>query len=106
MKRAVADVAVDQDLIDVTSRLRAALGDSRGKIRVSDVQRLSGLGRPTHYRSQLVARALRQLGWERVRLRHDGGIAYWYAKGTRLQRETIFEVAEVDGKFVVKRRES
>ena len=95
---------VDQDLIDVTSRLRAALGDSRGKIRVSDAQSLSGLGRPTHYRSQLVAHALRQLGWERVRLRFDGSLAYWYAKGTRLQRETVLEVSEVEGKFTVKPR--
>lgn len=92
--------------LEVLTRLRQALGDARGKIRVSDVHQLAGLGRPTDYRSRLIARALRHLGWERRRYRFEGSIAYAYAKGTRLQRETILEVASCDsGQLAVKRRE-
>ena len=92
--------------LEVLTRLRQALGDARGKIRVADVHQLAGLGKPTDYRSRLIARALRHLGWERGRARFDGAIAYAYVKGTRLQRETILEVASGDGgQLAVKRRD-
>lgn len=92
--------------LEVLSRLRRALGDARGKIRVSDAQLLAGYERPSDYRARLIARALRHLGWERGRHRFNGTIAYAYAKGTRLQRETILEVASGDGgQLAVKRRE-
>ena len=111
---AAVDVAAGRQLdssdatafLEVLTRLRQALGDARGKIRVAAVHQLAGLGRPTDYRSRLIARALRHLGWERGRYRFDGAIAYAYAKGTRLQRETILEVASGDGgQLAVKRRE-
>lgn len=93
--------------LEVLSRLRRALGDVRGKIRVSDAQVLAGLDRKSHYGSRLIARALRHLGWKRSRYRFDGRVAYAYAKGTRLQRETILEVAgSDDGQLVVKRRDT
>ena len=92
--------------LEVLSRLRLALATARGKIRVSDAQVLAGLDRKSHYGSRLIARALRHLGWQRSRYRFDGKVAYAYAKGTRLQRETILEVASGDeGQLVVKRRE-
>jgi hypothetical protein len=100
------DLGDASTFLEVLSRLRRALSDSRGKIRVSDAQLLAGYARPSDYRSRLIARALRHLGWERGRHRFNGTIGYAYAKGTRLQRETILEVTSgVDGQLVVKRRE-
>lgn len=92
--------------LEVLSRLRLALGDARGKLRVSDAQVLAGLDRKSHYGSRLIARALRHLGWKRSRYRFDGSHAYAYAKGTPIQRETILEVAsDGEGQLVVKRRD-
>lgn len=93
------------DFLEVVGRLRRSLGDARGKIRVTDAIVLAGLGRRSHYRSRLIARALRHLGWQRGRYRFAGALTYAYAKGTRLQRETILDVERVDGQFVVSRRE-
>jgi hypothetical protein len=90
----------------VLERLRAALSDLLGKLRVSDALALAGFDRPSFYRSQVVARAMRALGWERGRYRFDGAVKYAYAKGTRIQREDILEVDRgADGKLVVRRRE-
>jgi hypothetical protein len=101
-----SDLGDASTFLEVLSRLRQALGDARGKIRVSDAQLLAGLDRKSHYASRLIARALRHLGWQRRRFRFDGEHAYGYAKGTRLQRETVLEVASGDdGQLVVKRRE-
>jgi SLT domain-containing protein len=102
-----ADVSGDAStFLEVLTRLRHALGDTRGKIRVSDAQILAGLDRKSHYATRLIARALRHLGWKRARYRFDGSHAYAYAKGTRLQRETILEVTSGDeGQLVVKQRE-
>lgn len=99
-----ASVQVDVAFLEVLSRLRRALGDVRGKIRVTDAIGLAGSGRRSRARSRLIARALRHLGWQRGRYRFAGVLTYAYAKGTRLQRETILDVERgADGLFVVKR---
>lgn len=108
-----ADAAADDRLSDVAdflmvlTQLRTALGKARGKIRVTDVQALAGLdrNRKSYYRMNLIARALRHLGWKRARYRFDSERLYGYARGTRLQRETILEVERQDGQLVVKKRE-
>ena len=80
------------DLLEMVGRLRTALGDARGKIRVGDVQVLAGLDRCSYYRMSLIARALRHLGWERSRCRFNGTVGYGYVRGTRLQRKDILEI--------------
>lgn len=90
------------DFLAMVSRLRAALGDTRGKIRVVDVQALAGLDRPSYYRMSLIARAMRHLGWKRSRYRFNGTIAYAYARGTRLQREAILEIECKEGRIVLR----
>jgi hypothetical protein len=101
------DLASDAaDFLGVVTRLRGALGDARGKIRVAVVQALAGLERPSYYRMSLIARAMRHLGWKRARYRFNGSLAYAYARGTRLQRESILEVERDEGgQLVVKRDE-
>lgn len=99
----LGDAAV---FLEVLSRLRHALDGARGKLRVSDAQILAGLDRKSYYGSRLIARALRHLGWQRGRCRFEGKVAYAYAKGTRIQRETTLELVRGSGgQFVVKRRE-
>lgn len=94
------------DFLEMLTRLRAPLGDARGKIRVSDIHVLAGLERQSYYVMGLIARALRHLGWERTRCRFDGVVRYAYAKGTRLQRENILEIERTgDGRLVVKKRD-
>lgn len=104
---AVAPVALSEeasDLLEMVTRLRSALGDARGKIRVADVQALAGLDRPSYYRMSLIARALRHLGWKRSRYRFAGTLGYGYARGTRLQREEILEIElSAGGPFRLKR---
>ena len=96
----------DQDLLDVTARLRAALGDARGKLRVTDAFVLAGFDRPSFVRTQLVAQALRKLGWQRGRFRFDGKLSYAYVRGSVLEREAVLDVARKDdGQVVVTRRE-
>jgi len=96
----------DPDLARVTSRLQVALGDALGKLRVTDAVLLAGFTRPSYRRGLLVARALRGLGWKRGRYRFDGELAYAYARGTPLERETVLAVERGDGgKLVVNRRE-
>jgi hypothetical protein len=95
------------DFLAAVTRLRGALGDARGKIRVSDVQALAGLARPSYYRMSLIARALRHLGWKRARYRFDGTLAYGYARGSRLQREDILKIERrEDGQVVLKKEET
>ena len=104
-------VAITDDQADflvVLALLRKALGDARGKMLVSDAQRLGldDLQRASHYRKGLIARALRYLGWARCRSRFDGTLKYAYARGTRLQRENILDVVlDAEGHLVVKQRE-
>ena len=99
----LGDAAV---FLEVLSRLRRALDGARGKLRVSDAQILAGLDRKSYYGSRLIARALRHLGWQRGRCRFNGKVAYAYAKGTRIQRETTLELVRGSGgQLVVKRRE-
>jgi hypothetical protein len=95
------------DFLEMVGRLRAALGDVRGKIRVGDVHALAWLARPTYYRMNLIARALRHLGWRRARYRFDGVVRYAYARGTRLQREDILEIERgVGDQYVLVKRTS
>jgi hypothetical protein len=101
-----SDLGDMNSFLEVLARLRAALGEARGKIRVSDAHRLAGYACPSDFASRLIARSLRHLGWERGRHRFNGTISYAYAKGTRLQREAILDVSSADaGQLVVKRRE-
>jgi hypothetical protein len=101
------EVSDASDFLMVVTRLRGALGDARGKIRVADVQALAGLERPSYYGMSLIARALRHLGWRRLRCRFGGTVAYAYARGTRLQREGVLEIERrEDGQIVLKRGES
>lgn len=101
------DSSIDaSDLLVMVTRLRHALGDARGKLRVTDAHVLGGLKRQSYYQMHLIAHALRHLGWERGRYRFDGTVKYAYAKGTRLQRENILELAcSEDGQYVVRRRD-
>lgn len=100
------DILVGEDLLVVAERLRTVLADSRGKLRVADALALAGFDRPSFYRSQIVGRAMRELGWSRGRYRFDGVVKYAYARGTQLQRESVLEVERgADGQLIVRRRE-
>ena len=90
----------------VMQRLRAALDGASGKLRASDALALAGFNSPSYHRKQLVARALRDLGWERGRFRFNGSLLYAYARGTQLEREVMLNVERGDDdRLVVKRRE-
>jgi hypothetical protein len=90
----------------IMQRLREALGDARGKLRASDALALAGFQSPSYQRTQLVARALRELGWERGRYRHNGAMLYAYARGNQLEREVMLDVERGDDdRLVVRRRE-
>ena len=95
----------DKDFVTVEARLRAHLADARGKLRVADALTLAGFDRPTFYRTQLVGRVMRELGWERARFRFDGKLHYAYARGSRLEREVMLAVERGDDRLVVKRSE-
>jgi hypothetical protein len=84
--------AADQDLVAVYEQLATATGDLRGCLRVTDALLLAGFDRPTPYRRRLITQAFRKLGWERARYRFDGVLTYVYARGTRLERETLLYV--------------
>jgi hypothetical protein len=87
----------------VLERLRTALNDSRGKLRASDALTLAGFDGPSYHRTQIVARALRELGWERGRYRFNGSLLYAYGRGTQLDREVMLQVERgSDGTLVVK----
>lgn len=86
-------------------RLRAALAESRGKLRAMDALTLAGFDSPSYHRTQLVARALRELGWERGRYRFHGSLLYAYARGTQLEREVMLVVERGDDdRLVVKQK--
>ena len=90
----------------VVQRLRASLDGASGKLRASDALVLAGFKSPSYHRKQLVARALRDLGWERGRFRFNGSLLYAYARGTQLEREVMLDVERGDDdRLVVKRRE-
>ncbi len=88
-----AQPPIEVDFLGVLELLHHALGDTTGRLHIADTHLLGGVQRPSHYRMSLIARALRQLGWERTRYRIDGKLTYMYAKGTRLQRETVLRVS-------------
>ena len=96
----------DDDLLAVTARLRASLDGAYGKLRVVDALALAGFPRPSYARAKLVAGAMRELGWDRGRLRFDGALFYAYARGSQLEREVVLDVERGENdQLVVKRRE-
>lgn len=98
--------AVDQDLIDVTSRLRVSLDNAHGKLRAADALLLAGFARPSRLRTILVARAMLGLGWERGRYRFNGALKSAFARGSALEREIILDVERSDeDQLVVRRKE-
>lgn len=89
----------------VMDRLHRALGDVRGKLLASTALVLAGFASPSYGKQQLIARALRTLGWERGRHRYHGGLLYTYARGTQLEREMMLDVErDSDDRLVVKQR--
>jgi hypothetical protein len=95
-----------EDLLAATARLRSALAGVYGKIRDADALVLAGFERPSFARRKLVAAVMRDLGWDRVRLRFDGVLSYAYARGSQLEREaTLYVEFESDEHPGVKRRE-
>jgi hypothetical protein len=100
---------VDRDAEDLracAARLTTALGKETGKLRVSDALRLAGFEQSSFQRMRLVAQALTSLGWTRCRLRFNGVLVYAYARGSKLERETILDaVLGDDGQLIVKRRD-
>ncbi len=90
----------------MTTRLRSALDGAHGKLRVIDALALAGFPRPSYARAKIVATVMRDLGWDRGRLRFDGALFYAYARGSQLEREVVLDVERgEDGQLVVKRRE-
>ena len=102
-------MTADQDLVDlveVTSRLRVALDGIHGKLRAADAILLAGFERRTRLRAVIVARAMRDLGWEQGRCRFNGMLESAYSRGSALEREVILDVARGDDdRLVVKRSE-
>ena len=95
-----------KELAGITSRLRAALGDDRGRLRVADALALAGFDRPSYQRSALVGQAMRDLGWARKRTRLAGKLVYAYVRGSRLERECVLDVERgADDQLVVVRKE-
>src|SRR5258707_88626 len=98
----VSALDTDVDFVAVISRLRTALTDVSGKLRVDDAIVLAGFDRRTPQRSRLVGHAMRQLGWKRLRPRFAGVLEYAYVRGSILERESILEVVDgEDGQLVV-----
>jgi hypothetical protein len=96
----------DVDFLVVTARLRGALEGFHGKLRVTDAIALAGFDRSSFHRTRLLSRAMRELGWDRGRLRFNGALLYAYARGSLLEREVILDVERGDDdRLVVKRRE-
>lgn len=93
------------DLQVVRDRLHAILDDIRGKLRSSDALRLAGFASPTFQRSRIVALAMKELGWERVRVRFQKSLLYAYARGSLLEREAILDVEHGNDGLIVTRRE-
>jgi len=81
--------------------LRTALGEARGKIRVSDAQLLAGANPSSYHEVSVVGHAMQQLGWKRRRCRFDGMLLYGYVKGTPRQMELMLGVGRRGRKLVV-----
>ena len=96
----------DRDLSEVTSRLRGSLDGIHGKLRATDAILLAGFEKRTRLRAVLVARAMRDLGWEHGRCRFNGTLESAYWRGSALECEVILSVTRGDDDLlVVKRRE-
>ena len=79
-------LAADDPLVDVLHR---ALGNRTGKLRVSDAFLICGLEASKVNQDQIArfGRAIRELGWERVRRHRNGALEYAYVKGNATERE-------------------
>lgn len=95
----------DRDLSEVTGRLRVALDEMHGKLRAADAILLAGFERRTRLRAVIVARAMRDLGWEHGRCRFNGTLESAYWRGSALECEAILSVTRGDDGLVVKRSE-
>ena len=94
LRRTIREAATDQELrlagddplVDVLHR---ALANRTGKLRVSDAYLICGIepGKVNQDQISRFGRAIRELGWERQRLRVDGALQYAYVKGTAAERE-------------------
>jgi len=78
-------------------RLREVLGDRTGKMRTSVVWKYLDIpsGQQTQNHSCRIGEAMRELGWERIKLRFGAGRdvppSWCYAKGTTEERSRIIE---------------
>jgi len=95
----------DRDLSEVTARLRGVLDGMHGKLRATDAILLAGFERRTRLRAVIVARAMRDLGWEHGRCRFNGTLESAYWRGSALECEVILSVTRGDEALVVKRSE-
>ena len=92
------------DLLTVLHRLRGPLSEVHGKLRVTDALELAGFTHPSFHRSRLLTRAMRNLGWDRTRLRIDGKLSYVYARGSLLEREGLLVLERgAEDQLLVKR---
>ncbi len=76
----------DDPLVDLLSQ---ALGACTGKLRLADAYRICQIEPGKASQEQIIrfGRAIRELGWERQRVRFDGSLQYAYVKGTSTERE-------------------
>lgn len=98
-----AAAAVEQDARRLEDpyvlALSAVLGDLTGKVHHEDVWTILELpvGRRTSSENTRLGDAMRELGWERVKLRFGGrNPEHCYARGTRRERERRIFVTKVD----------
>lgn len=77
-----------------TNALADTVGDRVGKIRATDVWKIVGIpvGQRTQDHNARLGDAMRELGWERTKLRFGGPPEWCYAKGQKWQRRTTLYV--------------
>ena len=91
LRRTIREAATDQELRlagddPLVAVLHRALANRTGKLRVSDACGIEP-GKVNQDQISRFGRAIRELGWERQRLRVDGALQYAYVKGTAAERE-------------------
>lgn len=75
--------------------LSTKLGEATGKLRAADVWALLQIpvGQQTQEQNARMGEAMRELGWERKKLRFGGQSSEWcYAKGNKTERERRVEI--------------
>lgn len=86
------DAAAEQEQRKIEDPLVAvlgkALGDRTGKIAAADIWDLTGIppGQRTQEHNARLGEAMRELGWERTKLRFDGKPTWAYARGDADER--------------------